>query len=243
MLALHEKVLRSCVLAVLTLAVSQPAHAQQKTTKEESTEKKAADKFESVRSQPSLLHAFLAEMPKGGDLHNHLSGAIYAESFIQWAVQDGLCVDRNALVLLSPPCDPGNGKPPASVAYQDGGLYTRMLNAFSMRQFQPGPESGHDHFFATFGKFGAASGSHTAEMLAEAKSRAATGHLQYMELMFNPDGGEAGRLGARLGWNDDLSKTRDQLLAAGLPQILVQASKFLDETEKKEQQEMHCGES
>jgi hypothetical protein len=182
-------------------------------------------------------------MPKGGDLHNHLSGAIYAESFIKFAVQDGLCVDRNALVLLSPPCDPSTGKPSASVAYQDAGLYGRMLDAFSMRQFHPGPESGHDHFFATFGKFGAASGSHTAEMLAEAKSRAATDHLQYMELMFNPDGGEAGRLGTRVGWNDDLSKMRDQILAAGLPQILAQASKFLDETEKKEQEEMHCGQS
>lgn len=32
-------------------------------------------------------------MPKGGDLHNHLSGAIYAETFIQWAAQGGLCVD------------------------------------------------------------------------------------------------------------------------------------------------------
>ena len=35
--------------------------------------------FASIRSNPSLLLAFLAQMPKGGDLHNHLSGAIYAE--------------------------------------------------------------------------------------------------------------------------------------------------------------------
>ncbi len=242
MLALHEsKVVRFCIFAGLALLVSQPGWAQKKSAKTQSPEKNTQSHFESIRSQPSLLRAFLAEMPKGGDLHNHLSGAIYAESFIKFAVQDGLCVDRNALVLLPPPCDPANGKPAASVAYQDAGLYGRMLDAFSMRQFRPGPESGHDHFFATFGKFGAASGAHTAEMLTEAKSRAATDHLQYMELMFNPDGGEAGRLGARLGWNDDLGKMRDQLLSAGLPQILVQASKFLDDTGKKEQQEMHCG--
>jgi len=60
-----------------------------------------------------------------------------------------------------------------------------------MRQFRPGPESGHDTFFATFGKFGAASGAHTAEMLAEAKSRAGDGPSAIHELMFNPDGGEA----------------------------------------------------
>src|SRR6266852_10000638 len=120
MLALHEskpelKMLRFCVLAVLAFAVAQPGWAQPKPALAGSPEQKTARHFESVRNQPSLLHAFLAEMPKGGDLHNHLSGAIYAESFIKFAVQDGLCVDRNALVLLSPPCDPANGKPAASV--------------------------------------------------------------------------------------------------------------------------------
>ena len=28
-------------------------------------------------------------MPKGGDLHSHLSGAVYAESYIQWAAAKG----------------------------------------------------------------------------------------------------------------------------------------------------------
>ncbi len=131
---------------------------------------------------------------------------------------------------------------PASVALQDPTLYGHLLDAFSMRQFIPGTESGHDHFFATFGKFGAATNRHTAEMLAEVRSRAAAGHLQYMELMFNPDGGAAGKLGASLGWNDDLSKMREQLLSGGLPQIIADASKFLDDTEKQEQGTMHCGE-
>ena len=173
-----------------------PAWSQKKSAPAASPEQKTARYFESVRNQPLLLHAFLQQMPKGGDLHNHLSGAVYAESFIAFAVQDGLCVDRNTLSFTQPPCDPAANKPPASVALQDSTLYGRLLDAFSMRQFVPGAESGHDHFFATFGKFGAATNRHTAEMLAEARSRAAAGHLQYMELMFNPDGGAAGRLGA-----------------------------------------------
>ncbi len=100
-----------------------------------------------------------------------------------------------------------------------------LLDAFSMRQFHPGTESGHDHFFATFGKFGAATNNHTAEMLAEVRSRAAEGHLQYMELMFNPDGGAAAKLGRSLGWNDDLSKPCvTSFLSGGLPQIVADAS-------------------
>ena len=210
--------------------------------KEMPSERKAASYFEFVRSQPLLLRSFLQEMPKGGDLHNHLSGDVYAESLIRWAAQDGLCLDLDALFLLPPPCDPALKKPPASAALQDPGLYSRLLDAFSMRQFRPGAESGHDHFFATFTKFGAATARHSAEMIAEARSRAAAGHLQYMEIMFNPDHGAAARLGSQLEWNDDLGKMRDQLLSGGFPQMLAQTAKFLDETEQKVTAQLHCGE-
>ena len=235
------KTIRICLLAIFVAACAPSAWPQKKPAPAASAEQKTARYFESVRNQPLLLHAFLQQMPKGGDLHNHLSGAVYAESFVKWAAQDGLCVDRNALAVAQPPCDAAAGKPPASVALQDSTLYGHLLDALSMRQFVAGAESGHDHFFATFGKFGAATNGHTADMLAEARSRAAAGHLQYLETMFNPDGGAAARLGASLGWNDDLSKLRDQLLSGGLPKIIADASKFLDDTEKKEEEELHCG--
>jgi adenosine deaminase len=227
------------LIFVMTLAPS--AWPQAKPALGATGEQKTARYFESVRGQPLLLHAFLAQMPKGGDLHNHLAGAVYAESLIRWAAQDGLCVDRAALSLAPPPCDPAAGKPPATLAFEDPVLYGRLLDAFSMRQFHPGVESGHDHFFATFGRFGAATGNHTPEMLAEVRSRAAQGHLQYVELMFNPDGGAAARLGAQLKWNNDLTAMRDQLLAQGFPQIVASASAFLDATEKKVNEELRCG--
>jgi hypothetical protein len=222
---------------VLSMVFSCAAWAQRAATPEQKT----AQHFKAIRNQPSLLFDFLRQMPKGGDLHNHLSGAIYAESFIRWAVQDGLCIDGNTATFVPPPCDPAKDRPPASTAYQDGGLYSRLLDAFSMRGWLPSAESGHDHFFATFGKFGAASGNHTADMLAEVRSRAAGENLQYMELMFNPDGGQAGRLGISLGWNDDLAKMREQLLAGGLKKILADTSLWLDKTEASVQQQLRCG--
>jgi adenosine deaminase len=233
-----SKAIRSLLFVLFLVCVSPSAWSQKSAA---SPEQKTARYFESVRSQPLLLHAFLQQMPKGGDLHNHLSGAVYAESFIAYAVQDGLCVDPNSLSLAPPPCDSRSNKPPASVALQDPTLYGHLLDALSMRQFTPGPESGHDHFFATFGKFGPATDGRTADMLAEVRSRAAAGHLQYMELMFNPDGGASVKLGAQVGWNDDLSTLRERLLSGGLPQIVANASKFLNETEKKEQDILHCG--
>src|SRR5215467_54159 len=205
-----------------------------------SPEQKAARYFDSVRNQPSLLMDFLKQMPKGADLHNHLSGAVYAESFVKWAVEAGLCIDRATSSFVAPPCDPKE-RPPASVAYQDQMLYNQLLDAFSMRGWNPARESGHDHFFATFGKFGAAGNGHTADMLTEVRSRAASDHLQYLELMFTPDGGGAAGLGRQLGWNDDFGKMREQLLAGGLENILSQISKDLDKLESDETAQMHCG--
>jgi len=44
-----------------------------------SAEQKTASYFESIRKSPPKQLAFLLKMPKGADLHNHLSGAVYAE--------------------------------------------------------------------------------------------------------------------------------------------------------------------
>ncbi len=133
---------RRALIAVFFLTLAAAAQV-------ETAETRAARYLESVRHQPLLLYAFLHDMPKGGDLHNHLVGAVYAESFIQYAADDGLCVDRLTLALAPPPCDP-KASPPARAALDDPVLYRRMVDAFSMRDFQPGVESAHDHFFDSF---------------------------------------------------------------------------------------------
>jgi adenosine deaminase len=46
-------------------------------------EQRAAQELERVRTNPLELRDFLKRMPKGADLHNHLNGAIYAETFIR----------------------------------------------------------------------------------------------------------------------------------------------------------------
>ncbi len=49
--------------------------------------------FQCARQDPNALRAFLLAMPKGGDLHNHLTGAIYPEVLLQLASYQGLGVD------------------------------------------------------------------------------------------------------------------------------------------------------
>lgn len=96
-----------------------------------------------------MLLAFIHDLPKGGDLHNHLDGAIYAEDLVDYAADANLCVDRTSSRLLAPPCDPCDlytAKPAARCAYGDHVLYNQMIDAWSMRNWKTGDESGHDHF-------------------------------------------------------------------------------------------------
>ena len=210
-----------------------------------SAEQRTARYLESIRRQPSLQLAFLRDMPKGGDLHVHLSGALYAEHLIDYAVSDNLCVDRTTSILIAPPCDDScekyTSKPAIRCGYGDHVLYNSIVDAWSMRNWEPGEESGHDHFFATFDKFSLATHNHIGDGLAETASRAAEDHLQYLELMHTADSVQSGQLGAKLGWEDDFAPMREKLLAGGLKDIVAETRKRLDDDENKMRSLLKCG--
>jgi hypothetical protein len=202
-------------------------------------EQRTARYLQSVRQQPLLLHAFLYAMPKGGDLHNHLVGAVYAENFIQYAAEDGVCVDRQSLALGPPPCDPKT-RPSAKTALEDPLLYRQMVDAFSMRDFEPGAEPAYAHFFDSFGKFLAITPPHRGDFLAEVASRAAAQNEQYLELMVEvlwP----VMDLSRNIQWSGDFDHAREALLAAGLNDAVAAASRTLDVAESQMRARLRCG--
>jgi len=209
----------------------------------QTAEERTAKYFESVRAQPSLLLAFLQQMPKGGDLHNHLYGAIYAESLIDYASENALCVDRNTSRLIRASCDSCEtyrAKPSVRCAYQDHVLYNQLIDAWSMRNWKREEESGHDHFFGTFDKFSPAFERHIGNALAEVASRAASDHLQYVELMHTADDFQAASLGSKVGWDDDFAKLREKLLAGGIKDVVASARTQLDADESRYRELLHC---
>jgi adenosine deaminase len=210
----------------------------------QTAEQKTARYLDSIRKQPPLLLAFLHDVPKGGDLHVHLGGAVYAEDLIDFAASDNLCIDRTTSQLIAPPCDSCEkytSKPSIRCAYGDHILYNQIIDAWSMRNWRPGDESGHDHFFATFDKYGLASHNHVAEMVATVINRAAREHVQYIEIMHTADGGAALELGMKIGGDADFAKMREQLLAGGLREIAAATSQTLAEDGAKVQKELKCG--
>jgi Adenosine deaminase len=184
-------------------------------------EAKAARAFAVAQKQGRLaLRAFLDQFPKGADLHVHLSGAVYAETFIRDAAEDGVCVDTVALRFAKPPCQ-GNLIPAANLSGQlsasNQDLYDRLVDSFSMRSFvATAGYSGHDQFFDTFDRYGGLDKKHVGEWVDEIASRAAAQNQQYLELMETPAFGHAAEIAHTLGWNPDFAKFRQLLLDNGL---------------------------
>ncbi len=217
----------------------------------QSPEQRTAKALDKARENPLELRAFLYAMPKGADLHYHLAGGIYAESYIRAGAEDGLCVDLAKLAFVKPAgptagafATPGceGGAVPAAKAFGDQHLYDALIDAFSMRSFVPSAGvSGHDHFFDSFGKFSGLSSRHKAEWLDEVATRAAAQNEQYVELMETPDFNQAAKLALEIGWKDDLKALRDELLARGLRDNVPAALEHFKSAEAGRREREHCG--
>jgi adenosine deaminase len=221
----------------------QTSPASKSTAVKRSPEQTMTLSFEVARQNPLQLRGLLRKMPKGADLHNHLSGAIYAESFIRAAGEDGLCVDTKALAfakLDSSVC--AEGSVPAADVPKKQALYDSLIDSFSMRGFVASPGvTGHDHFFNTFGKFGGTDARHKGEWLDEVATRAASQNEQYLELMETPDFSHTAKIAAELGWNDDFDQMREALISQGLRDDIKVAKDGFDRAEIVRRDREHCG--
>ena len=235
-------------------------------------EQRAVRAFDAARTDKAnalALEAFLARMPKGGDLHMHLSGAVYAETFLKEAAADNLCVNpnpktlslvKNAGVTNAGPTCPDGDLPAASV-FQNQKLYDALVDAFSMRSFVPSAGvSGHDQFFATFDRFGALDKSHAGEWLDEVATRAAAQNEQYVEVMQTPSFFDLAPLWNSLGWpatpagakpdpegdatgtsRAELDALRTKLLAGGMRDEVALDAKEFDEALASRARIERCG--
>jgi adenosine deaminase len=205
-----------------------------------------------ARENPLELRAFLLDMPKGGELHYHLAGGVYAETLIGDAVEDHLCVNLSTLTFVAPTSDVSANSPPvcangdvlASRSYSDSHFYNALIDALSMRGFVPSAgTTAHDHFFDTFPKTAILSG-HTGEWLDEVAQRAVAQNEQYMEvIMLTPDFSRTAAIAHDIGWRTDrsLAEFRDQLLARGLRNDIAAVKAYLDAGEKWRAVREHCG--
>jgi adenosine deaminase len=233
--------MKRAFLALLLLTT--PALGQSSTPL--SNEQKTAALVERLKADPVALRILLTEMPKGGDLHNHLDGSVWAEDFLKWADADGACLDAKTHAISPGPCRDGQVAARGLMS-RDPKFYQATIDALSMRNFVPGlgtgEVNGHDHTFATFPRFGALVSPHLGEALAVTREQAAADRVQYMEQITDPAGAfSPALLGAVKNFSaSDFSANLAQV-APLLPGLVTAARAEYDAAEAKMRAELGCG--
>ncbi|MBW4472837.1 MAG: hypothetical protein KME45_21045 [Stenomitos rutilans HA7619-LM2] len=201
--------------------------------------------LERHRDRPPVVRAFVQRMPKGGDIHTHLSGAVYAEHYLAWGAADGYCVDAVAIKLVLPQdCSKTPNAFPATELFKRSGIYNALIDRWSLRNSLFTGKSGHDQFFQAFDGFDLISSSPTrkGDMVAEVAKRAASQHVSYLELLLTTQGSAMQQLARSIGWNpNNFAEQRRQLLAKGLMSIVADGKQELDRIERQTATALKCG--
>jgi adenosine deaminase len=162
--------------------------------------------FESIRNNVAELTAFFSQMPKGGDLHHHFSGSVYAETFLDKAIEKDFFLNETTLDVSEQKPAGESGWTQFSVLKKDGRLFDykeRLLRRWSARDFNETDYPSHRQFFESFDHFGPASRYSMEDGLKELKRRALAENVSYIETMLrtvpcNKDVSDLAFLNARL---------------------------------------------
>jgi adenosine deaminase len=188
---------------LIALAVAAPSAA---LAKEPVTASRQANEAATARHYATLIKGedpklaeltmFFTQMPKGGDLHHHYSGAIYVEQYLDFLDRQGLCVNKQSYrietdkaVIAAERAKPAKERNCLSSmeVYADDFTWRELVQRWSNKDFdnhgalQPAPDR---LFFQTFGYFGPVSNANFKEGLQELKKRAIAENVSYIETMF-----------------------------------------------------------
>lgn len=213
-------------------------------------EQRVTRHMERIRREPPALRAFLRAMPKGADLHTHLSGAIYAESYIRWAAELPLCIELSTSsfvqALSGPPatCRNPAEQRPASQILQDPVLYRNAIDALSTRNWNSGRTSGHYQFFDAFVKFDAVPPlpALIGRAVAEVMHRAALQNVIHVELMMSLDPAiEVSSVGLSWDTDDVFQSLRERVLSSNaLKQPIDERRRLLDTVSAEARTTLGC---
>jgi adenosine deaminase len=219
-------------LLVLATAASMLTASLGHAAPDSTAEARTAARFDAVVHDRAQLRLFLEAMPKGGDLHNHLWGAPYAEDFLAWAAADGQCVTTGRKPeIVDAPCDGKEKTAAKDLGRRDPALYNRAIDALSVRNYASGADgaaaSGHDQFFSTFGRFAASAMNNMGRMVAVTREYAAGDRVGYVESSANPNAVHAfGVMGQAL-WDGDFERTL-KALEPKLPAMIAGSRREMD---------------
>ncbi|MEA3491456.1 MAG: adenosine deaminase [Campylobacterota bacterium] len=144
--------------------------------------------FEHNRLNRSLLHLFFTNMPKGGDIHHHYCGSLYAETYLEWVEKKEWHIDKCTLKIIK---KDENGTCELLTVEQvmsDAKLHRKLLSLWSSKDYgnyidrQPPADV---NFFNTFLYFETVSYEYINLGLNILKQRAIKENIMYIETMLS----------------------------------------------------------
>ena len=141
------------------------------------------DYLEKIRDNEVALTAFFSQMPKGGDLHHHFSGSIYAEPLLQQAISADFYLNTETMDVLKD--KPGNGNWYKFSTLKNNGtldLYKqKIMQKWSVKDYNYVDYPSDKLFFEAFMKFEPAIQGNFGSGLLELKNRAISENVSYIE--------------------------------------------------------------
>jgi adenosine deaminase/adenosine deaminase CECR1 len=193
---IFPKLMMALAVAAACNAQAQKAAPAAASPNEQATSRHFASLVSGGQPKSAELTLFFTMMPKGGDLHHHYSGAIYAEQFLQWVDKQGYCVHKGSYQIET---DAGKlamerAASPATrtcisgeAVMLDNGMLAELLQRWGTKDFynhsalQTPPDR---TFFDTFGYFNPVASTNTADGLRTLKQRAINENVSYIETVF-----------------------------------------------------------
>ena len=141
------------------------------------------DYFEKIRNNEAELTAFFSQMPKGGDLHHHFSGSIYAEPLLQRAIADDFYLNIEKMDVLKEKPSTGNWEL-FSTLKSKGTLdiyKQKIMQKWSVKDYNHVDYPSDKLFFESFMKFEPTIKGNFGQGLLELKNRAISENVSYLE--------------------------------------------------------------
>ena len=139
--------------------------------------------LEKIRNNEALLTAFFQQMPKGGDLHHHFSGSIYAEPLLERAIAKDFYLNLETMQVAKN--KPSNGNWETFSSLKNKGQLAfyqqQVMQTWSAKDYNGVSVPSDDLFFDSFDKFFPVIDGHFAEGLLELKKRALSENVSYIE--------------------------------------------------------------
>ncbi|TDD75499.1 amidohydrolase family protein [Flavobacterium caseinilyticum] len=141
------------------------------------------DYFEKIRNNEAELTAFFSQMPKGGDLHHHFSGSIYAEPLLRHAISKDFYLNIETMDVLKEKPSTGNWEL-FSTLKSNGTLdiyKQKIMQKWSVKDYNHVDYPSDKLFFESFMKFEPAIKGNFGQGLLELKNRAISENVSYIE--------------------------------------------------------------